>query len=416
MPGIDLDDTLTPATARPTGTSDFSIYTASMELGTQHGAPIVSMVGSSTIRDLKGDVMLESALADMSRVQPGLLIWMNHSYDLPDDLFGSLTKSPHMSYEAGIADLHITSDVERSNPAAARTYSYIEKGRKLGCSIGCRVDKAAIDEELYERTGEVALLIESVTTIEWSVVGVPCNQRSWVESAIKGYGLRTLSNPGTADMRVARLVKTLFPKDYDRLARSVTHDNLRKSLWEAETLPTPPARFIWDPGTRDFFVKRGAAPEQRLDREDVAAQLTQGVASTATRPPAPIPPAAPTPAAPIIPVIPLTPEAIALTKAAEDKDHKAQAARSRKYGISVKKGGNVTKPGKWSSVPDSQWGDPVNYRYPMKDKAHARNALSRWGDAGNRSQYSKGEQSIVGGRIRRRAKALGVSVSDGDGK
>ncbi len=38
----------------------------------------------------------------------------------------------------------------------------------------------------------------------------------------------------------------------------------------------------------------------------------------------------------------------------------AQKARSARYGIGVKDGGNVTKPSKWSSVPDGQWGDPVN--------------------------------------------------------
>ncbi|MBW1991579.1 MAG: hypothetical protein JRI59_05605 [Deltaproteobacteria bacterium] len=95
-----------------------------------------------------------------------------------------------------------------------------------------------------------------------------------------------------------------------------------------------------------------------------------------------------------------------------DEAREAQRARSRRYGIGVKEGGNVTKPGKWANVPDEQWGDPVNYRYPMPDAAHARNALARWGDPDNRRQYSEAEQKIITNRIRRRAKALGIQTRD----
>lgn len=83
---------------------------------------------------------------------------------------------------------------------------------------------------------------------------------------------------------------------------------------------------------------------------------------------------------------------------------KAQEARSKRYKIGIKEGGNVTKPSKWSSVPDGEWGDPVNYRYPMPDASHTRNAASRWGDPKNREQYNSNEQSIISGRIDKRKK------------
>lgn len=101
-----------------------------------------------------------------------------------------------------------------------------------------------------------------------------------------------------------------------------------------------------------------------------------------------------------------------LALADREAAREAQAARSQRYGIAVKSGGNVTKPGEWENVPDEQWGDPVNYRYPMPDKAHARNALARWGDAANRREYTGKEQTIITNRIRRRAKALGIEVSE----
>jgi len=90
----------------------------------------------------------------------------------------------------------------------------------------------------------------------------------------------------------------------------------------------------------------------------------------------------------------------------------AQQARSKKYHIGIKDGGSITKPGEWSTVPDSEWGDPVNYRYPMPDKSHADNAASRWGDDSNRSQYNDAEQKIIGERIARRQAHFGEK-SDG---
>jgi hypothetical protein len=84
----------------------------------------------------------------------------------------------------------------------------------------------------------------------------------------------------------------------------------------------------------------------------------------------------------------------------------AQKARAAKYGIAVLGQGHVTKPGKWSSVPDSKWGDPVNYRYPMPDKAHAANAASRFGQEKG-SYRGKG---VVGKRIERGEKSAGVEA------
>ena len=71
-----------------------------------------------------------------------------------------------------------------------------------------------------------------------------------------------------------------------------------------------------------------------------------------------------------------------LIKSIENADIKknkaAQKARSGKYGIAVLPQGHVTKPGKWKSLSDSQFGDPVNYRYPIHDKSHVRNARARF--------------------------------------
>jgi hypothetical protein len=99
-----------------------------------------------------------------------------------------------------------------------------------------------------------------------------------------------------------------------------------------------------------------------------------------------------------------------------EKAKAAQQARAKKYHIAVKDGGNVTKPGEWKDLPDSAFGDPVNYRYPMADKAHADNAAARWGDPENRTQYSSAEQKIIGDRILARQKHFGTKAAQDDKK
>ena len=100
------------------------------------------------------------------------------------------------------------------------------------------------------------------------------------------------------------------------------------------------------------------------------------------------------------------------TKAQKD----AQEARAKKYHIDVKQGGNVTKPSEWNDLSDADFADPVNYAYPMPDKAHADNAAARWGDAANREQYSAEEQAIIEKRIEARQKSFGEDPDAKDEK
>lgn len=97
-------------------------------------------------------------------------------------------------------------------------------------------------------------------------------------------------------------------------------------------------------------------------------------------------------------------------KAAREAEKKAQEARSRKYGIRIRSGGNVTKPAKYAAVPDAKFADPVNYRYPLSPQARAINAVTRFNDIGNKAAggYNDAEWAKLGGRI---AKANGKGYS-----
>ncbi len=85
------------------------------------------------------------------------------------------------------------------------------------------------------------------------------------------------------------------------------------------------------------------------------------------------------------------------------------AARAAKHGIGMKVGGNRTKPGKYAHVPDDEFGDPVNYRYPL-DEEHIHAALAYWAKPHNRDQYSKEEVEKITSRILAAAKKHGVEV------
>lgn len=484
--------------------SDFKIFTGAMEIasdGSPARDPVVRMVGSSTEEDLHGDFMRQTALEDMTRVDPNLLIWLNHSYDLPEDLFGALVETPRIQRAIkGISDLHLAVEVETSNPRAMQTYGFIQrKSRRLGCSVGCQVLEFAIpgvdpeDEEemFWSMLMGAPIEIIHVKTVEWSIVGIPANQRSWVENAINGLFQRSL------DMRLAPAAKGLFPADYRKAISRIEDPDLRQKYLDV------PARgskgtLKWN-FERSLFEFRSRpdqkAPDQDIERESVGDFITQKAAEkpamylqTLLKKSGGIPVTAgentiwvakggqawiANPTSTSSTTVIATETAItdhtndlnldpqteaeveqksglevitesdpqvevkaeveghaeveAETKASDpdndndddsgskgDSAHEAQESRSSKYHIGVKEGGNVTKPSKWSSVPDSEWGDPVNYRYPMPDESHARNALSRWGDASNRSQYNESEQGIITARIHRRCSALGVEVSEED--
>ena len=88
-----------------------------------------------------------------------------------------------------------------------------------------------------------------------------------------------------------------------------------------------------------------------------------------------------------------------VAKMTRDQARDAQLVRSEKYGLGVKEGGHVTKPGEWSQVPDDQFLDPVNYRYPCPDAGQTRAAASYWGREENQKPYTPKERSIVNERL-----------------
>jgi HK97 family phage prohead protease len=151
-------------------------------------------VASSTTKDLHGDTMLPSALDDMERAaNNNLTIFLNHSYNVPEDVAGSVESAriktrgvDHLGNPN--YDLEFDILVNDANDRAKQTFEAIERGVKLGLSIGAAIpDGGAMREK---KSG--ALVISKVDLLETSLVGIPANPRSWVEYAVKNLNGREL--------------------------------------------------------------------------------------------------------------------------------------------------------------------------------------------------------------------------------
>ncbi len=119
-----------------------------------------------------------------------MTVFLNHNYNVPEDLFGSATDAQivrrydsETNEEVYDLDLNIRVVNEDENPEALRAYRAIKRGVKLGLSIGARVEKAR--RKAAEGDKPESILIEKVRLLEASVVGIPANQRSYLQNAVK---------------------------------------------------------------------------------------------------------------------------------------------------------------------------------------------------------------------------------------
>lgn len=170
---------------------DFKLYTNALKAYTaENGDLHVLGTTSSTIKDLHGDEMTLSALRSMEdTAKQNMTVFLNHNYNVPDDIFGSVTdarivKRYDDESQQEVYDLDVDVRVvgEDENPLAMKTYRAIKRGVKLGLSIGARVDKVS---KKKGSDGEDTYVIEGVRLLETSVVGIPANQRSYLQNALK---------------------------------------------------------------------------------------------------------------------------------------------------------------------------------------------------------------------------------------
>lgn len=165
----------------------FQIFTGILKAGgsAEEGMTLTG-VASSTIRDLHGDAMLESAIRDMEvQANKGLTIFLNHEYRVPEDVAGSTSGARAVQRGTDqdgnpIWDLDLDIDINDENSRAVEAWKSIrKKGTKLGLSIG-----ANIPEGGWERNDAGRYDIKHINLLETSIVGIPANPRSWISKAV----------------------------------------------------------------------------------------------------------------------------------------------------------------------------------------------------------------------------------------
>ncbi len=169
----------------------FDIYTGALRIFWKEDAAgkkrrYMSCTASSTIRDDQGHEIVEAAIDKMARAahQSGMTIFLNHSYEVPEDVFGSVVTATAISRAAGMdlyKDLDLEVQVNEANPRAVQTADAIEGGAKLGVSIGALVRDYEPSKKSFSDGGTIL----DLDLKEASVVGLPANPRSWVHYATK---------------------------------------------------------------------------------------------------------------------------------------------------------------------------------------------------------------------------------------
>jgi len=104
----------------------------------------------------------------------------------------------------------------------------------------------------------------------------------------------------------------------------------------------------------------------------------------------------------------LLPKGLAQDENEGKKLHEAAKRREEKYGIKFREDkGHLTPPEDYPQDEDD-YGDPVNYAYPLVPEDRCKNALQRWSQF--RKEYTQPERNIIYERIVRRALKYGINV------
>lgn len=180
--------------------TEFKIYSGALKAyESPEGKKRLKTTASSTIRDLSGDRMTDKAIQRMADSAVGMTIFLNHSYNVPEDVFGTV-KAVDVVARDEYRDLDFDIELADGSDRAEKTYKYIKNGTKLGTSIG-----AIIKDGFKEDDGYV---FEDVALLEASIVGIPANPRSWVQYALKalhneapGAGEEPAMQPGLGAMQ-----------------------------------------------------------------------------------------------------------------------------------------------------------------------------------------------------------------------
>lgn len=165
----------------------FSIITKALgDAGTgDDGRRRFRATASSTITDRAGHAITVKALEQMAaRFRDGITIFTDHKNEV-EHAYGTtdtaqIIQRGQDKMGAPIWDLDIAGVVNDPNPNAKQLHDSIEGGYvRLGCSI----DAFVLDHDRDRKSG--TMVIDGLDVFAASIVGVPMNQRSWTQKALR---------------------------------------------------------------------------------------------------------------------------------------------------------------------------------------------------------------------------------------
>jgi hypothetical protein len=223
---------------------------------------LIPATASSTAIDLSGDNFAESAIEEMQAAAKGTTVFLNHSYNLPEDVYGKVADcaiitrevmNPVTQETASLTcwDLQISPVGEDENPRAVRVTNMLQKSKlKLGVSVTVLVLKAT-------KRKDGGRTIEHVFYIESSMVGIPCNQTAWAGA--------TKSSPAD-NYRTFTPVNPNDPESLERFREELTDwletDPKRGKTMSSETTETKPAAIPAEPKAIESGLFKGLYQEE----------------------------------------------------------------------------------------------------------------------------------------------------------
>lgn len=146
---------------------------------------LIEGTASSSVEDLYGDTLTERCQASMLAQANGLTMWLNHSYDVPEDIAGTCIE-PQLQNAAAedgtrCIDLKITLEIDPENPRAFKSWQHVNRGTKLAFSIGgFFIDYELVFEDEDDWWGH--FIVDDVLLLEISLVGIPANPRAYTKT------------------------------------------------------------------------------------------------------------------------------------------------------------------------------------------------------------------------------------------
>lgn len=240
---------------------------------------------SSTITDRAGHAITVKALEQMAqRFREGITIFTDHKNEV-EHAYGTtdtaeiIQRGNDPKTGAPIWDLDIAGIVNDPNPNARQLHDSIEGGYvKLGCSI----DAFVLDHDRDRKSG--TMVIDGLDVFAASIVGVPMNQRSWTQKALRA----VKSFYGEPDEEDSVVTKELTPEASEAvvepleatppvMATSVTEtvvEDAPEIVTKAQICTVCGGESPIDGCTNAFHTP---APEQAVESDDTADTEIAGI-------------------------------------------------------------------------------------------------------------------------------------------